>query len=271
MPIGTGAHASAAASGTTVTTPSRTSTGGPGTVFTALIAWAASGSPSTPSSVPDSKSNTYSQVGSTLVYSADNNIKAALYRCIGGTGGASHTFTANFGAAQDVLSVWWHETTGGDTSSITDQAPAGAEDGLSPYASSSATTTQANELLVTLTATINVSGTEAITWGNSFVSTGDDITNASSFITGSMATRSVSATGTYSSSFTATGAGTFAALTFLITYKEAAAAGLSPPPEGGAQRLLKQSAAYRMSPRSQSEAQQFLRAQKRAYGFAAAA
>lgn len=41
--------------------------------------------------------------------------------------------------------------------------------------------------------------------------------------------------------------------------------------ESAARRQLRQNAIYRMSPRSEREAQQFLRAQKRAYGFAAAA
>lgn len=41
--------------------------------------------------------------------------------------------------------------------------------------------------------------------------------------------------------------------------------------ESAARRQLRQNAAYRMSPRSEREAQQFLRAQKRAYGFASAA
>lgn len=220
MSIAIGAHATAANAGpsaTSVTTTGVTTTGGAGTVFVAAIG-AFNGAPS---SLTDSKGNTYTQVGSTQASSADANLRLAIYECIGGTGGASHTFTGHTGSGA-VISIWVVEVTGVSTASPRDQAPAISDDTASPYTSGTANTTQANEALISFASTFSSSGTETLTWGNSFTGL-DAQTNANADITGGSATRLVTATGAYSSSFTSAGAGTAAALVGLVTYMEASA------------------------------------------------
>ncbi len=250
MTIAVGAHVSALGAGATTTTATRTSTGGAGTVFAVFVAWYAQNAGDEPSAVTgqlngSSDGNTYTQVGATYAYSVDNLLKCALFECVAGAGGALHTFAVTFGTAPWATSIWAVELVGGATSSIRDQAPAGTEDLTSPYTSAAATTTQASELLLTFAATLTLTGTETITWGDSFASTGDDLTDPAAGICGSAATRIVSSTGTYSASFTASGAGTYGALQFLITYKDAAAV-VSTSGESPQRRLLRSSAVYRM-------------------------
>jgi hypothetical protein len=57
----------------------------------------------------------------------------------------------------------------------------------------------------------------------------------------------------------------------VAVYRETTSSAASDIGESAGRRQLRSNANYRMSPRSEREAQQFLRAQKRAYGFAAAA
>lgn len=80
----------------------------------------------------------------------------------------------------------------------------------------------------------------------------------------------VTSTGSQTSTFTA--AANVQHQTSVSIYDEAGGGGgTSPPFDGAAQRQLRQNAIYRMSPRSEREAQQYLRAQKRSFGFAVAA
>jgi hypothetical protein len=58
-------------------------------------------------------------------------------------------------------------------------------------------------------------------------------------------------------------------MTLAVAIDEPAAANASDAAESGGRRQLRQNPIYRMSPRAEHEAQQFLRSQKRAYGFAA--
>lgn len=208
-----GAHVVVGAgSGTTATTASRTSTGGANTVFSVYVSWYGS---ATAPTVTDSKGNTYSQVGSTVSFSDDTNLKGALFECLGGTGGASHTWTATFAGTQDLISAWVQEWVFASGTATRDQAPAGVSDSSSPFTSGSATTTQANEALLSYVTVIAEHFFDVVTWGNSFTSNGDWILG-DELIWGDSAYREVSSTGTYNSSLTLENG--FAALVFLVTY-----------------------------------------------------
>lgn len=237
MTIALGAHVSAAtgASGLAITTATRT-TAASGSTFSVAVVWFASGGVGAAPTVTDSKLNTYVQVGAALT---NGNNRCAIFECVNGTGGTLHTFTATFLANQDVISIWANEITGALTASPRDQAPGGNDDTASPYTSlTTGTTAQANEILIAYGFTLSVSGTEVFTWGNSFVGTGDDQTNANADFTGTSGTLIVSAIGTYQASFTSTGAGSTEALVFIVSYKDATPGGSSSDSAQGAMRRL---------------------------------
>lgn len=100
----------------------------------------------TVSSVTDSKSNTYTLIGSAQV-SAGVTHKKALYRCENGTGGASHTATAAF-SGDPAGTIYLVEVTGAATASF-DQTAQGT-DTESPYTLTLPTLSQADEVIVTL-------------------------------------------------------------------------------------------------------------------------
>lgn len=199
-----------------------TSTGGSGTVFSMYVGWYGGGAAPT---ITDNKGNNASwvQVGSTLSLSADTNEKGALFECVGGTGGSSHTVTVTFSGTQTVASAWLQEWTGLATTSPRDKAPGGNSATASPYTSlSTGTTSQADEVVLAYCSTLSASGTETFNWtANSFTATGDVQNNANADQTGDSAYRIVSATGNYQASFTSSGAGTTAAVVFIVTYKGA--------------------------------------------------
>jgi hypothetical protein len=87
---------------------------------------------------------------------------------------------------------------------------------------STGTTVQADEVVLAYCSTLSASGTEVFNWSaNSFTATGDVQNNANTDQTGDSAYRIVSATGSYQASFTSSGAGTTAAIVFIVTYKGA--------------------------------------------------
>lgn len=199
--------------GTTLTTGSGTSATS-GSAFVVAVVWFAGiGDPT----VTDNKGNgTYTQVGSTVNFTAAPTAKMALFEKINGAGGSGHTFTATWSGGPAVATSFVLELTGGR---VRDQAPGGFEDTSSPYVSNTTgTTTQAVEIVLAFCGTSSASGTEVITWGNSF--NGIDYEPDATSFTGSSAYRIVSSTGTYQSSFTSAGAGTDAAISFIVTYKD---------------------------------------------------
>lgn len=213
--------ANTTASSTTCTSTGIT-TSASGLILFVSVGWYGSGAAPT---VSDNKSNgNATQIGSTASYSGDTNIKFARFYWQNAAGGSSHTFTATFGAAQDVITIWPVSISGGLTSGSLDLQTAVNEDTASPYTSqTSATTAQANEVLIASTASLTVSGTEILTWGNSFNAL--DAQGNANYFTGGQAYRIVSATGTYQSSVTSAGASAFGALTFLTSFKDITAGG----------------------------------------------
>jgi|GEM_PF-6328619 len=90
---------------------------------------------------------------------------------------------------------------------------------------------------------------------------------------GSAAYKILSSIGAQTATFAVNGGGSVQWACRVLTYKAAAGGGgsVSDSFEGAAARQVRTNAVYRMSPRSEREAQQFLRAQKRAFSFARAA
>lgn len=265
MAIGIGAHiATAAATSAAITTAAASST------FAACIGWYSG----TLTSLNDNKGNgNYTQIQSTIS-ATDTAFKVALFYFQNGVGGSGHTCTANFSAGPALAGILVVEITGGLTTGILDQAPVGKIDthtDATPYTSTvTSATTQAAEIAIAFTHTYtNTAGPESHTWGNSY--TGIDSLTDPNFWTAASSFKILSATGTQQSSMTASGATATDSATFIATFKEGVAASTSDPVESAARRQVRQNGGYRMSPRSEREAQQFLRAQKRAYGFASAA
>lgn len=125
-------------SGSSVTTTAGTSTGGSGNHGIMFVSFDAT---TTVSTVSDSKSNTYTQLGSTLT-SADG-AKLAIYYCLNWTGGTSHTGTMTFsGSAFPVLHLV--EVTGAATSSPFDVSVTSTSH---PYSIASGTLSQAAEVV----------------------------------------------------------------------------------------------------------------------------
>ena len=172
-------------------------------------------------SVGDSKSNVYTQIGTTQSYGTSG--RARLYYKENGVGGASHTFslvTSGSGAC----TIFGIEILGGALSGILDQSSNRA-DTASPFTlAAGLTTTQANEALLTFLAGDSGSNpsTHAETGlGSSTVQIQE--TDGTQFYTGAVATALKTATGTFNPSWTETGAVNGAV--FLATFKEATASG----------------------------------------------
>lgn len=188
----------------------------------AFLLWEVGGGGITTLSTPtDNKGNTYT-AGAAQVTSA-GGAKCRWWYIENGAGGAGHTWTFP-STGSDIRSVFVLEIKGGALSGILDQAPAGIADATSPYTSNTTgTTAQANEMIVAMVATDTVSGTETITWGGGFAQSmaiGD-----ATFVTGGLGTQISSATGTFTSSITSSGAGTTGVVSFVASFKEAAGGG----------------------------------------------
>ena len=192
-------------------------------VVFAIIPVAASFAASTP--FTDSKSNTYTQIGSEV---NTGNCKTRLYYCQNGSGGSSHTFTVTT-VGQTYATVYAIEVTGGATSGILDKSPAGLYDTSSPFTSDvTGTTSQANELLLGFVGTDTPSGTETITWGNSFTQV--DADGNSAYVTGGSAKRNVTSAASYQVSITSSVA--TAAWCWIISLKEATSGTIITPTVG---------------------------------------
>lgn len=210
MGIAVGIHASAAGAGvTTLSTPSRTSAASAST-------FEISGSSDVaPLTVVDSFLNIYTQIGTPQATSSGG--LAWKWRCENASGGASHTATATWLAA-DTPVVILLEVTGAAAASLDTSNQ--AQDNSSPYTVSTGTLGQANELV---SCTIHGNGsTNPATFAES---TGFTIqeqqTDNSSYDAAAMATKIVAATTAVVPSFTCSGS-TSGALK-ISSYKEAAA------------------------------------------------
>lgn len=212
---------------TTAATPHATTVGqttqATGSAF--LVFYIGGGGAGTIGTPTDNKGNTYT-AGAAQVTAASAAVCRWWY-VENGAGGAGHTWSVTT-TTGEVGSIFVLEIKGGATSGILDQAPAGVSDLTSPYTSNTTgTTSQANEMIVAMVATDSVSGTEVITWGGGF--TQSTAVGDANFATGGLGTQISSATGTFTSSITSSGAGTTGAVSFVASFKELAGAASASP------------------------------------------
>lgn len=227
MAIALAQSVSAGAPGADSTTTGSLTTTASGSTFIIGAHWQGG---STPPTISDSKSNTYTLIGS--VRQVDNNgsflSHIGLWYVENGTGGSSHTFTG--AKTGGYTSVYGAEITGGLTSGIVDQNTGAALDASSPVTSGGVTTTQAAELLIGLVGTYHTGSGPAYTANNSFT-IAQQITDATNYWTGCLVSRVVSSTGTYETDVSVTNLTQGAAL--IATFKEDGGGG------GGGQPIVK--------------------------------
>ncbi len=179
----------------------------------------------TVTSVTDNKGNTpYAIVGSTLSNFLGAGVSAVIYLFTNGVGGSGHTATANLTGSADA-EVYLLEVVGGVTASLVDALSSAFwnDDSATPFTSNNVVTTNATDLLLAFTITGSTSGTETLTWSNSFSQVVAD--GNSAHFTTAIAKQIVSTTGTYNSSFTSSGAGTTECATAVIALKGIALTG----------------------------------------------
>jgi hypothetical protein len=170
----------------------------------------------------DSKGNTWTQLEAQTLFNGALSAVRWWY-CENATGGSSHTFTVtiNSGGNSDIV-IHVAEITGGLTSGILDATPSSNEDNTSPFTSPGHTTTNADDLLLSYLSGATGSNPATHTPGNSFTIVTQE-TNGASFYASCLMKRVVSATGTYNSTCTQTGA-TSTRVT-IASFKAAAGAG----------------------------------------------
>lgn len=188
------------------------------------------------SSIVDSKSNTWTQIGLELTGLGGGSNRARIYysELDAAKVGASHTVTVAQ-TSTSAMTLVVIEVGGGTIPGIFDKQ-AGKTDNLSPFASgATVTTTQAIELIVSAlfgtsgsnpaTHALAASSTPTSGWA---VTAAAEETNGVSFYTGGLANVRVTSTGTYEGSWTETGGADSAVWT--ATFKEGVAAAASADP-----------------------------------------
>jgi len=186
MAIGRGVHGKFPAIATLTSTSSAvTTTNGSAFVIGVVDAGPAS-------SVTDSKGNTYSKCAPDRTV---GGVIIGLWRSTTWVGGASHTFSVNFGGSADP-SCFYAEITG--TNPVLDQSDS-ILDNVSPFTSPVINTTAADEVLISLYGCDGGLGSPAESTGFNQIDFED---NNSLYWTGAMGSRIVSATGAYNASWT---------------------------------------------------------------------
>lgn len=208
---------SGASSSNTVTTASGTSTVS-GSTFLIFVAWDNGVNVST---ISDSKSNTYTALGTEQLDGVGG--RSRVYRCINGTGGTSHTATATFsGTAFPTLHLI--ECTGVDTTSPIDVVAQTQTSGGSSGSSSTINTgtlSTANQVVVGLAALNNRSNGTYASSTLTMISQEDDIV---SYWTSGVAKTVVTATTSVACTFTAGNSNGQGGL-WAVTLKEASGSG----------------------------------------------
>src|SRR3990167_8926646 len=214
-------------SGTTVTTPARTTT--PGSTIVLCGDWN-TGDPFV--SFTDSKGNTWTQIQTELGASP----RTRMYYAENILGGTNHTFTLTITSAGQP-SICMVEIRDAKLVGAFDLGARQA-DAASPFTSPGIATTDADEFLVGFMGGDSVSNPATHTAGASMTLL-DQVTNGASFWPGATAYRIVTATGTYNSSFTEVGAGNgrvwIAAFKALPTVSSVTATGATFVRQGGVQ------------------------------------
>ena len=201
---------------TSVTTSSIT-TSATGSTFVLLI-----GVTATLNTISDSKSNSYTTIGSNTSAWGVTNIRAYVTN---GTGGASHTFTVTTtgGACISIIAI---EITGADTTASLDKSAQG-NDGATPFDSpDTATLAQANEMLIGYAEDDSNGGTCMYGAGNGFTLV--ESMTASDRISATSAYKIVASTAGDHASFTDTGCNATQMDVSTDTFKEAAGGAATP-------------------------------------------
>jgi len=224
MAQGIGQHASVTESNaSSYTTPSRT-TSSSGSNFYVFITAQPSSFAATP--ITDSKSNTYTQVGTTLT-NAGSSLESRVYKCENGTGGASHTWTVSL-TSTTYAALMAVELTGmALTSSVEQQGR--QEDNATPFVTPSVTTTQANQIILAACFEDSSGTTSAETWGGSFTNSDliEELTNAGTGVASGLVAKAVTSAGSYQGSLTISGVTVNSTNMHIITVKEASGGGAS--------------------------------------------
>ena len=194
MPIGVGGSGKGTAVGTSATTATFTSTSG-----SALVACGVSDWDNPITSFSDNKGNGNAALLDTTLVHNNASSRMGLWENI--VGGSGHTVTLNCGSSSNLL-VFAVEVPGAATSSAIDGVTR-QTDNADPYTSGTIATTVANALLVGFIGTDEFSAV-TFTANNSFTKVLEEL--AGTNFTGCVAYWIVSATGSYESSFSMTGA-----------------------------------------------------------------
>lgn len=195
-----------------------TTTGGSGTVQVVFINM----DPGvTVSSIADSKGNSYNQVGTPTV---NGSARLAVYECVNGTGGSSHTVTVNFSGSA-FAPVYHYEVTGAETSNPRDVNVAVNTDSTRTWDISSGTLAQANEALFAFIG--NANGGNPVTYsesgGNGWTKSLTEV-DGNTYWTGCTFYKIVSSTSSVTANLT-DNIGNAAAALRIVSYKEASGGG----------------------------------------------
>lgn len=224
------------------TTPAVTTTGGSGSVFLIYCYHYDSFENDNFTSIADSKSNSYTQIGSTY-YNGNN--ASRLYYCAGGTGGSSHTATVTYANAGFGTGIIFLELIGCATTNPIDQY-AIVFDNATPFSSgATSTTTQAAEMLVGFFrgdsesngATNAVDASSAPTSGWTVRAQLTEFGSPNRELAIFSATTTVSSTGAYSFAATQTGSGEGHAA--IVTVKEGSSGASIAPRAAYYQQMLR--------------------------------
>jgi len=195
MALAVGQTSKGSTTGGTTATTSAVTTATSGSTFEVAVIY--DGTSFT--SIADSKSNTYTQVGTETTING-SNAKCRRYKCEGGAGGASHTVTVT--AASGIIVVLFMEVTGSTV--VSEGTPSQAQDNASPFTSPSITTGVADTLLTSVIFGDSGSNPASTSDSTGFTVQVSELDGSTLWVA-ALATRAVTSTGTYNSSFTQTG------------------------------------------------------------------
>ena len=183
-----------------------------GSSFLAVVVF---DSGSTLTGVADSKSNAYSQIGSTI---AGGGVSIALYKSENGTGGASHTCTATFTGTPSGT-VYFIELTGCSATPTDTGSFASVADTTDPYTVTTGTFAQANNIVIAVGG--SSSGTNPNNWTPNTGTLVSSEVNGSLFWTSGVSKQYITATTAITPSFSALSGQVIVA----VGFKEASAGG----------------------------------------------
>jgi hypothetical protein len=185
-------------------------TGASGSATTNSVTSAASGSTfvvfcqftpgQTFTSITDSKSNSYTQIGTE---EANGGLVGRLYYTANGTGGSGHTASCATSASD--LAVYLLEITGAQAASLDSGSVNDIFDNTSPFTVTSGTLAQAAELVVAAIGTDSGSNPATLAESSGFTIQ-EKLEDGTTVWPGGIATKIVSATTALTPSFTQTGA-----------------------------------------------------------------